>query len=300
MAYNKPVLCFESFSTRDAAMRNLGYEEVSEPAHFLDEGDRRIKVQKWVSSASNTFLYAIMIRVATIEDWVDYLQFIRNLFPAIFVFKNDLIPANIAPLGPKFKLNACITDLQRVCGIILSDEQRANHQRIISSHEEIRPFGQQMITNAIRQALQIRQEENHDELEFIFMREDPEEEEDDRFLRMAIRQSEEEESRRLKALENAKQKLQTGWENVLKKSEPTKRGRPGCVVCLESEATICLVECGHQVMCDGCVREIWTRSSLAKACPVCKAACTMITRPIWSAIIEEEEPPKKKMKTKKK
>jgi len=297
--FNRPIFCYDSYSGKDHVMRNLGFEESQEDPHLMDGGHLRIKIEKWINDANQTFLYTCVVRVITLDEWIDYLQFIRNLFPAIFVLNCELDQENVTPLGPKFKLNPSIDDIQRVCGFILSDVQKANHRRIVTYNDARPPSAREMMMNVMR-----TQQEQVDELEMIFhplMQEQPLD--DDRFLRMAIRMSQEEEARRREALENAKQKLQDGWEEVLKKSTPKKKGRPVCIVCLVSEATICLVECGHQVMCDECVREIWTRSSLKKACPVCQTECTMITRPIWSVEANEEEeeeeelPKRKKKKT---
>lgn len=74
------------------------------------------------------------------------------------------------------------------------------------------------------------------------------------------------------------------WEQTLAaQSEPAEPNQPVCVVCLDKKATVCFVDCGHQVTCDDCVREMWSRVDVAHECPVCKADVTRILRPYWSA-----------------
>lgn len=85
-------------------------------------------------------------------------------------------------------------------------------------------------------------------------------------------------------------RLREGWDQVLReKSETLAVGDPVCVVCLSNRAAICLVECGHQVMCDECVRVMFSRVDVAHKCPVCSAECHIIARPILSKTAAEED-----------
>jgi hypothetical protein len=80
--------------------------------------------------------------------------------------------------------------------------------------------------------------------------------------------------------------LAPDWAAVLhERSDPLIGGGGGedeiaCVVCMDSRASICFVDCAHQVVCDECVRIMWTRSDLARQCPVCRTeVTTRFTRP---------------------
>lgn len=78
-----------------------------------------------------------------------------------------------------------------------------------------------------------------------------------------------------------RRKIETAWESVLKESEPLVDGStlPACIVCTANRASICLLPCSHQNMCDSCIREIWSRPDLKKECPICKEGVELIIRP---------------------
>jgi hypothetical protein len=92
------------------------------------------------------------------------------------------------------------------------------------------------------------------------------------------------------------------WEQTLAAhSEPVEPNQPVCVVCIDKKATVCFVDCGHQVACDDCVREMWSRVDVAHECPVCKSPVSRILRPYWSAssaVAVDVEPEQKKHKGK--
>lgn len=91
-----------------------------------------------------------------------------------------------------------------------------------------------------------------------------------------------------------------GWEAILKaQSDAIVAGQPECVVCCDKRASICFVECGHQVACDECVRTLWTRTDLRHECPCCRMECKTIVRPIVSSVssaAETREPQQKRAK----
>ncbi len=125
-------------------------------------------------------------------------------------------------------------------------------------------------------------------------------EENDVDLQQALRLSEEEERLRLELVKEIP--LKREWEIKLKQDEVAKVGDALCCVCLTSRASIAYVECGHQIICDGCFKACFTRTSLKHECQVCKTPVVSIIRPMYSRIQEKEEkpsPPKRRRTNKK-
>lgn len=62
------------------------------------------------------------------------------------------------------------------------------------------------------------------------------------------------------------------WMENLRRhsSEPSRVGAPECVLCLDKYASVVLVNCGHQVMCDGCALDLCERSGRHLVCPTCR------------------------------
>lgn len=67
-------------------------------------------------------------------------------------------------------------------------------------------------------------------------------------------------------------------DEILKAPEPVSDGEQGCVVCYVNRASVCFVDCGHQVLCDVCVKKLWT--SVKRECPVCRNPSFYIVRPL--------------------
>lgn len=281
-AFNSPLFCFEAYNVRDCVLRNLKYAESPEEPRFLHD---QLRIDKWIPEDTGISLYVTTIRRDSIRAYINDLETLKDTFPVIFVYHESLTPLHLSSLGSKFTLNAPIQDIERVCNVILTDRQRAEHARIIS-HQEARPPSM---------GLMFIQRLREMDLDVIFQ---PEEDDDDAHLNLALRLSEEEAARQQEARSRVRTALQEGWEDVLKKSEPKKKGYPVCICCKSAMATICMVECGHLALCDDCVRVIWTRSTLARACVVCRKECTMITRVVWTELAdsddeeEEEEKPR--------
>jgi hypothetical protein len=79
-------------------------------------------------------------------------------------------------------------------------------------------------------------------------------------------------------------KLAATQESVLRASEPAKEGDAVCIACTLNRASILLIECNHQVMCDDCVRKMLSLPSAdERRCPVCRADLHEICRPILSS-----------------
>ena len=87
----------------------------------------------------------------------------------------------------------------------------------------------------------------------------------------------------------SKRKLPKDWSKVLKEAEEAGPGDVECMTCCTNKATICFVECGHQDLCDDCVRRMWTDKTIKRECPQCCEARKMIVRPILGAKREREK-----------
>ena len=58
-----------------------------------------------------------------------------------------------------------------------------------------------------------------------------------------------------------------------KTSTPVSTGGTACVVCTESAASVCLVPCGHLVLCNPCVQQAAQHTPVIK-CPMCRQIVT--------------------------
>lgn len=73
------------------------------------------------------------------------------------------------------------------------------------------------------------------------------------------------------------------WLSILKEPEPIMTGAPSCITCHAHRASICF-DCGHQVMCDLCVRQMCELPGVRRACPVCRCESDYILRPVLSEV----------------
>lgn len=88
--------------------------------------------------------------------------------------------------------------------------------------------------------------------------------------------------------EEAPRPIKRTWEDVLRaEGEPLQESDPACVACLQCRASVCIMPCGHQVLCDGCTRA-WLGAGSGK-CPVCKADYEGVVRPFLSGRSEEKK-----------
>lgn len=76
-----------------------------------------------------------------------------------------------------------------------------------------------------------------------------------------------------------KLKLDDDWEKKLKTGQAAQPGEPACIACVNNKATICFIECDHTIMCDDCVRIMWTTPDAPHVCPMCRAEVQHIARP---------------------
>lgn len=73
--------------------------------------------------------------------------------------------------------------------------------------------------------------------------------------------------------ERAEQRADDGWRKRIKAPEPGE----SCITCNEYAATIALVPCGHQDICDVCIERLMATT---KVCPQCRETIQDIIRPI--------------------
>ena len=96
-------------------------------------------------------------------------------------------------------------------------------------------------------------------------------------LAAAIRLSEEEYARSIAAQKPLQAKRD--WQSILKPVEKALPGQPQCNVCFENRASICIVACGHQCICDDCIKQL-----VKHTCIVCRAEFDQIVRPLASLV----------------
>lgn len=65
---------------------------------------------------------------------------------------------------------------------------------------------------------------------------------------------------------------------VLRQPEQLAASGGGCSVCYSNRASICLLPCQHQCMCDECARQLCAQSE-RPACPICRQPASGAVRP---------------------
>lgn len=75
-------------------------------------------------------------------------------------------------------------------------------------------------------------------------------------------------------------KLPQEWPSILKEARPAEDGDCVCLTCVDMAATICFVPCGHQALCDNCVKKMWEMPGVQRKCPLCNAVPDSIVRPV--------------------
>jgi hypothetical protein len=202
----------------------------------------------------------------------------RRFLGPIFVFHPDLPSDHPDATRTNIIMNPSLAHCGRVFGVSLSDSQRATLSTITAS------------TSGITSRRTTRRPEPELSLESIFADESFSggghgDGASDEELQQAIRVSIQEQEQLAQEQARVTVPLQRSWQNVLRaKSEPVVPGQPVCMVCLQSRASICFVDCGHQVACDECIAIMWSRADVAHSCPVCRSACTQIVRPYTSEL----------------
>lgn len=283
------ILCFSSFSKHDELMNILEYSSCENRIQ-LDGFVPPLRVDRYVSRHNaNRFIDTHTIRRPSWQERMEEVVFFARQYSHVFIFGVDVPDMDISQA-----CNPNAEALEQALGIApLSEAQRALYATFLESL----PRAQQRPTDDfIRILLPF-------DLEVIFNPAATHQEDEQQAVQRALEQSAREDEARREAQSKIRTRLQEGWADILKKSEPRKKGYPACICCLESMATICLVDCGCVVLCDDCVREIWTRSRLKRVCPACQQPCTMITRIRMSELAtsdaeEEEEEPSSSKKLK--
>ena len=277
------LLCFESFFVRDRFFQLLRWRQ-KEGASMLVENNH---IDTYEDNAQ--VCRSCVIRVAGGKAaFLREVQLLATHFAQVVVFHGLIRELDTNAIGPLVSANPSVGDIERAFSIVLSNEQRERYTQLI-----VPPLPRPAIFQTTFQQRLIAhiQEGQEVTLEAIFNA--PSE---DDLLEQALQASRDHEEARQQSLARTRVRLQEGWETVLRDAEPLVEGQPLCIVCLCNRASICLVECGHQVMCDACVRVMWTRADVKHNCPVCQAECAIITRPITSQVAETTKKRRKKIK----
>lgn len=260
---NEPLLVFWAFTVRDTFERGLDLRKTNHEAIELD--DHQLDRYSYGDQQQKTLYSTVCRAPGGTQGFLYKAQQLFSRFRGpIFVYHREIpmygppAPASGGGASNVF-INYPLHVLLDTLNIRVSDE---NKSRIVaamgtppSPMRRIRLF--------------------HDE---------------DADLQLAIRASEEEHARELQKQQPPEQAQD--WSSVLKLAEPASNGCAQCTVCFENKATICIVECGHQALCDECVPKL-----MHHRCVVCKADFKRIVRPIWPLTKEEcAEPVRKRQK----
>lgn len=77
-------------------------------------------------------------------------------------------------------------------------------------------------------------------------------------------------------------KIAPSMASVLRDAELAQQGDAVCITCTVNRASILLVDCGHQCMCDVCMKQMMELPGVKRNCPCCRLEFTAISRPILS------------------
>lgn len=294
-----PLLVFQSFVSCSRLCRELGLIEGNTPRTLVDECfvDHYHR-----QDAPNSLVNVTVLRVpgglAGFKQRMCSLS--RHFSGHIFVFHPDLPPQSTLPgtHNPRLVINPRPEVYASVLRVTLGDRQR--HQLTAAS-----PVVRLRLGSAVATVRAPTTTVHEDDLDDIFRQPSPppppplqyERESSDEDLQQAIRESLEEEARVAAAESTKIIPLEEAWKRVLKAPEPVAPGQPACILCIDNRASICFVDCGHQVACDACVEILRTRAGVCKQCVICRSEVTGIVRPI---VVAEAEPPLKRQCTKKK
>ena len=275
------ALIFQSFVARDRFCRQLGLCEGIFPAKLVEE----CHVETYHRSDNhNVSVNVIVPRVpGGVSAFVDKVsQLCVHFTGRVFVFHAELPQhsdlRNVRHAG--LVVNPRVEEYTRALNIpAITDRQRA----FLTSFETVTPRQR----SPLRVGVPLPPPMVDLDLDSIFAVRD-----DD--LEQAIRNSLNDQEAAASASVNIP--LSDDWARVIKKSEPVLPGQPVCLVCLASRASICFVECGHQVACDECVQIMRTSTKLGQNCISCRTEVHHIVRPITSEAAVAVEPVQKKQK----
>jgi hypothetical protein len=288
MEQQPPLLVFQSFHGRDNLCRELGLVEGNSPQTRVEECAVSYYHR---ASCPNSLANVVVIRVPDgVVGFKARLILLSAHFGGhIFVFHPDLPPRSTLSEArhPRLVVNPRPEEYASALRIPLGFGDRTRHQMAAASAAIRRQQPVPQPIAAVRRqpppvATVIQnlddifiQLQDHDSASSSSSDDD---------LQQAIRESLEEEARVAAEAANKVVPLEEDWKRVLKKSEPVMAGYPVCMVCLTSRASICFVDCGHQVACDECVEIMRTRTGVCKQCIVCRSDLTRIVRPIVSEL----------------
>jgi hypothetical protein len=212
------ILCFSSFSKHDELMNLLEYSDC-ENRILLDGFVPPLRVDRYVSrNNANRFVDTHTIRRPSWQERMEEVIFFTRQYAHVLLFGVD-VPNTETP---------SVESLEQILDMPpLSEAKRTLYAQYLESlpRSQERPMD-----DFIRIMLPF-------DLEVVF---NPAMANQDEHLAMerALEQSAREDEARREAQSKSRTHLQEGWADVLKKSEPRKKGYPTCICCLESMATL--------------------------------------------------------------
>lgn len=308
--FEEPLLIFYSFSSRDTFVRGLGLtKQEGDPVEINHNNESHLLELYTFRSvhATTCSLYMNVCRAPGGQvGFMNKAVTLYTLFNGpVFIFHRELQAFAEAPpnVFVNFPIQA-VLDVLRVGGV--SDLEKSRMAACIGSPAPPREAGERRWPGA---RTRLFREEEVGHLTGLNMEVD-----DQQFgqlvpvltdgdeMAAAIRLSEEEYARSLAAQKPPIPKRD--WSSVLKQPEKAEPGQPQCNVCFENRASICIVSCGHQSICDACIQQL-----VKHTCIVCRAEFDQIVRPLVSLILplpvkeaveaKAKEPVKKKQRRKK-
>ena len=75
--------------------------------------------------------------------------------------------------------------------------------------------------------------------------------------------------------------------NVLRE-DTSSEADVACVICMDALGDHVLLPCGHGVYCNACAQKLLARESLARMCPMCRAALTAVVQVRMHTKVGEE------------
>ncbi|MBX9636001.1 MAG: hypothetical protein K2Q45_00430 [Nitrosomonas sp.] len=243
---NEPLLIFWAFTVRDTFQHGLDLHKTNTEAIELENH----LLDKYLYTADNKLLYATVCRAP--GGAMGFLAKAERLFShfhgPVFIFHRELpMYGGGLVYPPNVFVNYPLHTLLETICVRVSDQNKSRMAAAMGSPP--------------RFVMRVRQDEDAE-------------------LQRALLASEEEHARAL--LLKRPPELKENIHAVLKEAEPACPGFAQCSVCFEKKATICIVDCGHQALCDDCVPKLNHHR-----CVICKTDIQRIVRPIYSLIMEQ-------------
>jgi len=284
MQTDDPLLIFYSFAARDTFERGLGLQKsLSDPIEIQATPEFHHLLDMYTFRTIHGTACSLYVNVCRAPGgqagFLEKARSLYNLFNGpVFIFHRELRAFAEAP--PHVFINFPIQpvlDVLRIGGV--SDLEKARMASCVGPAPAAGGGG-----GAHPRHLRTRLFSPHPPQTLTGINMRLEEEEVIAGLAEAIRQSEEEYARAQAAQKPPLPKRD--WQSVLKQPEKAETGQPQCNVCFENRASICIVACGHQSMCDACVQQL-----VKHQCIICRAEFDQIVRPIVTLVAPPPPPP---------